>query len=177
MVSDGKSTRFWLDWRFGDGPLCSLFPVLFSFCGNPAISIFDLANNNWDLGFRRSLSPEELEDWHCLVAIFPALSETSDSVTWPHTSSGNFSVKSLYLHLVSGSSSSKFKGVWHAHIPLKIKIFLCQAIRCKLPVVDQIRKRNDRALALCSLCSRPENTDHILFNCDFAALIWSCTRS
>lgn len=154
------------------------FSVLFSFCGNPSIFVADLAFNNWDLGFRCSLSPVELEDRHCLAAFFPTLSEISDTVTWLHSSSRKLSVKSLYLRLkVSGSPSSRFKDMWRARITLNIKIFLCQAIRGKLPVNDQIRKRNGRASSLCSLCSRDENTDHIPFNCDFASLIWSCTRS
>ena len=41
-----------------------------------------------------------------------------------------------------GSITSKFKDVWRAKIPLKIKFFIWQAIRGKLTAVDQIRKRN-----------------------------------
>lgn len=48
------------------------------------VSIHDLAVSNWNLGFRRALSPAELEDWHRLAATFPTLSETSDTVVWPH---------------------------------------------------------------------------------------------
>lgn len=65
-----------------------------------------------------------------------------DSVVWPHTSSGKFSVKSLYGCLISRSTTNKFKPVWHAMVPPKIKIFLWQAIRGGLPMADHIRKRN-----------------------------------
>lgn len=177
VVNGGKSVRFWLDWWFGDSPLCSIFPVLFSFCSKPEISISELVLNNWDFGFHRSLSPAELDDWHRLVAVFPTLSETPDSVIWHHTASGRFTVKSLYFRLVSGTSSPRFNDVWRARIPLKIKKFLWQAIRGRLPIADQIRKRNGPASKFCSLCSRREDSDHILFNCDFADLLWSCTRS
>lgn len=47
------------------------------------------------------LSPEELEDWHMLPAIFPTLSESDDLVIWPHFASGCFLVKFLYSRLVS----------------------------------------------------------------------------
>ncbi|XP_037441738.1 uncharacterized protein LOC119309947 [Triticum dicoccoides] len=46
-----------------------------------------VAANNWDLAFRRALSPEELEDWQSLSALFPVLSESADSVVWPHSAS------------------------------------------------------------------------------------------
>lgn len=108
VVNNGTSVQFWLDWWHGDGPLSSSFPVLFSYCSNPETSISDLAGNNWDLGLRRSLSPVELEDWQRLAAIFPVLSGGEDTVLWPHTSSGKFSVKSLYVRLSAGSPSLRF---------------------------------------------------------------------
>lgn len=80
IVNDGKSSRFWFDWWNGATPLCSSFLVLFSFCGNPDISIYDLTNSGWDLAFRCSLSPVELEQWHQLDATFLTLSEIMDLV-------------------------------------------------------------------------------------------------
>ena len=71
VVNDGASTRFWLDWWTRDAPLASSFPVLFSYCSHPEISISELSLNGWDLGFWRSLSLEELGDWHRLAALFP----------------------------------------------------------------------------------------------------------
>ena len=124
VVRNGKSTRFWLDWWVGDSTLVMAFSVLFSYCSDPEISIFELSVNNWDLALRRSLSPIELEDWHHLTAFFPVLSDEEDMVVWPHSSSGRFSVKSAYAKLISGSHTSKFKCIWKARIPPKIKIFM-----------------------------------------------------
>ena len=83
------------------------FPVLFSYCPNPGISIAEVVANNWDLAFRRALSPEELEDWQSLSALFPVLSESADSVVWPHSASGRFTVKSLYSRLIGGTPSTR----------------------------------------------------------------------
>lgn len=105
------------------------------------------------------------------------LSEATDSVIWPHTSFGCFSVKSLYSRLICGSVSSKFKDIWSAHIPRKIKNFLWQAIRERPPAADQIRKRNEPVSEFCVVCAGREDSDHILFKCDLAAWLWSCTRS
>ncbi|KAE8798655.1 hypothetical protein D1007_26144 [Hordeum vulgare] len=84
LVGNGASTRFWLDWWCRDSTLSVTFPTLFSFCPEPDISIAELAGDNWDLAFRRALSPEELVQWQHLAALFPSLSEAEDSMLWPH---------------------------------------------------------------------------------------------
>ena len=164
VVRNGKSTRFWLDWWVGDTTLAVAYPTLFSYCADPEISIFELSAQGWVLDFRRSLSPVELEDWHRLIACFPLLSEEEDSVVWPLSSSGRFSVKSAYSKLIPGGHSVKFKDIWSARIPPKIKIFLWQAVRGKLSAADQIKKRNGPGSDRCVLCGGLENTEHIFFN-------------
>ena len=138
-------------------------PYLFSFCANPEISISELSAQGWVLDFRCSLSPVELEDWKRLTACFPLLSEEEDSVVWPHSSSGRFSVKLAYSKLTSGGRTAKFKDIWSAHIPPKIKFFLWQAFRRKLPAADQIKKRNGPGSDRCELCGALDNTEHIFF--------------
>ena len=102
VVGNGGSTWFWLDWWCGDSTLVVAFPTLFSYCSTPMISIFELSRNNWDLAFRISLSPVELDVWHRLAALFPLLLEEEDYVVWHHSASGRFSVKSLYSRPISG---------------------------------------------------------------------------
>ena len=85
--------------------------------------ISELSDNNWDLDLRRSLYPEESNDWQCLVACILVLLEEEDSVVWPHFASGHFSIKSLCAKLISGTPTTKFKLIWHAWIPPKIKVF------------------------------------------------------
>lgn len=157
-VGSGSLVRFSLDWWHGDAPLCSSFPVLFSYCANPEASIWELAAAHWDFGFRRALSPVELANWQELTATFPTLSETPDRLLWPHSPSGKFLIKSLYGKLVQGHRTNRFLGVWRARIPLKIKIFLWQDIRKRLPASDQILKQHGNVSAACSLCGETENT-------------------
>ena len=128
VVGDGSSIRFWLDWWCGDSPLSVTFPTLFSYCSDPNISIAMLASQGWNLAFRRSLSPVEFEDWQRLTALFPTLSTVRDSVLWPLSASGRFSVKSLYSKLVGGAPTSRFSKVWKARIPPKIKIFFVASL-------------------------------------------------
>lgn len=175
-VGDGRSVHFWLDWWTREDPPSSAFPTLFSYCALPSISVAELAASEWNFGFSRMLSPEELEEWHCLVALLPVLSGTTDSVSWPWSASDRFSVKSAYAKLSSGPVASHFCGIRRARIPLKIKIFMWQAMRGRLPVADQIKKRNGPGSEFCALYGAVENMNHILFTCPLARLFWSCLR-
>lgn len=118
----------------------------------------------------------ELEEWQRLTACFPLLSEEEYSVFWPHSPSGRFSVKSAYSLLIAGVRTDKFKLIWSARISPKIKIFLWQALRRKLPAADQIKKRNGPGSDSCHLCGALEDTEHIFFQCSLAKFIWSCIR-
>ena len=128
LMGNGSSVRFWLDWWSGDDPMAVSFPVCFSYCYNPHISISGLAANNWDMGLRHSLSPEELGQWKQLATLCPTFSEEGDIVVYPHVASGRFSVKYLYSRHISGVVSARFSAIWRARVPLRIKIFLWQAI-------------------------------------------------
>jgi hypothetical protein len=161
VVGNGESIRFWTDWWTGDNPLCLSFPSIFSYVSRPDISISDLARSGWDLQLHRALFPEELNQWQQLADLFPALSDNADQVSWPHSTSGRFSVKSLYSRLIVGSPCLRFKDIWRAKIPLKIKIFFWQAMRGRLPTADQIRKCNGPGTDLCKLCGAREDTNHV----------------
>ena len=98
-------------------------------------------------------------------------------MVWPLTASGIFSVKSLYSRLIGGTTSARFSCVWKSKVPPKIKIFLWQAFRGRLPSADQIKKRNGPGSEFCNLCGALENSNHIFFNCVLAKLVWACVRS
>lgn len=60
---------------------------------------------------------------------------------------------------------------------LKIKKIMWQAIPDRLPAADQTRMRNGPGSAFYEICGAREDTNHVLFNCVFAKLLWSCVRS
>ena len=105
------------------------------------------------------------------------LLENEDSVIWPHSATGRFSVKSLYARLISGVPTTKFHPIWRAHRPPKIKIFLWQAFRGRLPAADQIHKHNGPSSVACVLRDAVEDTNHIFFSCVLAKMVWCCIRS
>ena len=113
-----------------------------------------------------------------LLLIGPiGLSDQPDTVSWALTSSGKFMVKSLYLKLCQGPVQLVVKGLWRARMPLKIKLFLWQMFRDKLPTSLNIAKRNGPANGPCALCGAPEDTNHVFFRCPLARFAWSAVRS
>ena len=68
----------------------------------------------------------KLIEWRKLVAQVShvGLVEGSDFFKWNLTTSGLYSVRSLYLHLIDTHPPFHHKKLWKLKIPLKIKIFL-----------------------------------------------------
>jgi hypothetical protein len=63
--------------------------------------------------------------------------------------------------------------LWKAPLPLKIKIFVWQALRNRLPSGVEVLKRNGPGDGCCPLCAVPETCYHILFSCPAARFLWS----
>jgi hypothetical protein len=62
-----------------------------------------------------------------------------DSTSWSFETSGRFLVSSLYRKINQGPSLPHEKLIWKAKLPLKIKIFLWQMAKGKMPASDQIK--------------------------------------
>ena len=59
-------------------------------------------------------------------------------------------------------------------IPLKVRIFLWQWVRGRLPLGTEIQKRNGPGNSLCPICLVPEDCNHIFFWFPAAQFLWSC---
>ena len=75
-----------------------------------------------------------------------------------------------------GPVFSMARGLWKAGLPLKIKIFMWQMVRNRLPTSDNVAKRNGPADGTCTLCGLGENANHIFFQCVLARFAWSAVR-
>ena len=64
------------------------------------------------------------------------------------------------------------KLLWKATMPLKIKIFMWQLQRNRLPSREQLLKRHGPSNGLCEVCRCLESVDHIFFSCVIAKLAW-----
>jgi hypothetical protein len=68
-----------------------------------------------------------------------------DQVSWALEPGGKFSVSSLYRKINHGPSLPHEKLLWKAKLPLKIKIFLWQMAKGKMPVNEQINRRHGKS--------------------------------
>ena len=66
--------------------------------------------------------------------------------------------------------------MWSIRLPLKIRIFMWQWIRGRIPSGVEVRKRNGPGTGLCPLYGVPKDSNHIFFSCVSAQFLWSCFR-
>jgi hypothetical protein len=117
-------------------------------------------------------------EWENLCRIFALnpVGTGEDKVSWALEESGCFSTKSLYLRLSHGAAITHFKEVWRTRVPPKIKVFLWQLIRGRLPSGEQLAKRHGPSNGNCELCGELEDCNHIFFNCHLAKFLWAGIR-
>ena len=179
-VGSGRSTLFWYDRWAGDAPFAARFPILFAISVDPMISVdralFDLGR----LAFRRPFGPAESAAWRelleCVALHEPLVDGVQDRVRWHLEPSGQFSTKSLYAAIAPSAAPPPLSMVWSVRLPLKIRIFMWQWIRGRIPSGVEVRKRNGPGSGLCPLCAVPEDSNHIFFACTSAQFLWSCFR-
>ena len=68
------------------------------------------------------------------------------------------------------------KKLWKNKLPLKLKVFVWQALHNRLPTGVDLKRKKWRGDANCPLCGVPETVDHVLFQCVLAGFVWGCLR-
>ena len=154
------------------------FPRLFAICDDPAILVSAAAlEEGWNIAFRRSFGPDEVREWTDLREVVPLpLSQDPDTVSWSLSPSGEFSVSSAYQALCRVPVLQWLSPLWKAPMPLKIKIFVWQLLRDRLPSGTEVLKRHGPGNGLCPLCHVPETGTHNLFSCVAAQALWCFVR-
>jgi hypothetical protein len=97
-----------------------------------------------NVSFRRSLVGVNLQSWHDLVHSIANihLNDQPDIFRWTLTSSGQFSVSSMYMAMVDSDIVSHNIFLWKLKIPLKVKVFLWLLYRKVILTKDNLLKRN-----------------------------------
>jgi hypothetical protein len=75
-----------------------------------------------------------------------------------------------------GAAVTHFSDIWKIREPQKIKIFLWQFLRGRLPAGDRLIKRHGPSDGFCSLCGEWEDCKHIFFDCPLAKFMWAGVR-
>ena len=179
QVKNGKNTRFWEDIWLKDKPLCMLHPVLFDWCLNKNISVYNVLCANGRLPFDRWLPPSFFEEWlGILDATFSFnFEDANDKVSWKWGRNKMFTTKSTYDHLTVGQSRGHFNHIWKAKIPYKIKIFTWLLEKDVVLTKDNLIRRNWLGNPSCIFCGQLETSKHLFFQCPVARCIWGMVGS
>jgi hypothetical protein len=125
----------------------------------------------WDgenlmLTFRRTASEQGMNLWWELMNLMSevTLSEEEDQIIWAYSSSGKYSVQSLYAVVnFRGISPVFVSSIWKLHIPPRVQFFLWLLSKNKLLTRDNLAKRRSVNDNTCLLCSEKESINHVFF--------------
>ncbi|KAF7822040.1 putative ribonuclease H-like domain, reverse transcriptase zinc-binding domain-containing protein [Senna tora] len=109
-----------------------------------------------------------------------------DSIVWPFTKDGTYSVSTGYHLLaeedsgnamVPSSSNSPddglWKVIWGAKVQPKIRAFIWKVCKNALPTKVNLCKRRMTIEDECPLCCREKETiEHLFLNCDWVRAVW-----
>ena len=111
--------------------------------------------------------------------------EAEDTLVWPLTNDGDYSVRSAYRLLVSaesnlqpsssvlGSNGLVWKKIWKMKVPPKIRHFIWRAAKDALPTKQNLQARHILVGGECDGCGdHTESIIHCLWLCDQARSVW-----
>ena len=174
VIGDGMNTRFWEDTWLGDSPLAQQYPLLYNIANHKQVLVAQALTQPLNINFRRTLTTNKWEQWLHLVSrlMDVNLSTEPDKFLWSLTTSGAFTVKSMYLDFLNGHTKFLKKYLWKIKVPLKIRIFMWFLNRKVILTKDNLAKRNWNGNKCCSFCDAEETIQHLFFECPFAKLVW-----
>ena len=175
-VKNGESTRFWEDTWLGNKPLSHQYPSLFRIVRRKEVSVASVLGNAPppNLSFRRTLTGARWDRWLHLVnrLMDVHLTDAPDKFTWGLNTSGEFTVKSMYLDYLGDNTRFLRKHLWKMKMPLKIKIFMWFLMRKEILTKDNLAKRNWDGSKKCCFCDQDETIEHLFLSCPLAKMVW-----
>jgi hypothetical protein len=137
-------TRFWEDTWLGDTPLATQYPSLYNIVRTKHVLVTDvLFNVPLNIGFNRTLTGDRWNSWVSLLQrlMNVHLSDEPCSFKWNLTTTGIFSVKSMYADYMNGHTVFLKKYLWKIKVPLKIWIFMWFLYKKVILTKDNLAKR------------------------------------
>ena len=174
-VGYGMKTRFWEDTWLGDTPLNIQYASLYNAATTKNVLVADvLGNVPLNIRFNRTLTGDRWDAWISLVRRLMAvhLSNEPDSFVWNLSSTGIFSVKSLYADYLNGHTVFLKTYLWKIKVPLKIRIFMWFLYNKVILTKDNLAKRKWNGCTDCVFCGQRETIYHLFISCHFSRLVW-----
>jgi hypothetical protein len=124
--------------------------------------------------FRQALTGIRGSRWLHLVRRLMDVNLTTqqDVFVWKLTTSGLFTVKSLYLDFMNDHTKFLRKYIWKIEVPLKIRIFMWFLHKKVLLAKDNLAKRNWHGSRKCCHCDQDETIQHLFISCPLARVVW-----
>jgi hypothetical protein len=174
QLGNGQTVRFWEDRCLGNSTFKESFPTLFAKTRKKHISVASIFSTiPLNIFFHRGLVGNNLNCWHNLVAQVAStrLCNMEDRFIWGLHQNEIFSIKSMYLALISNNRMWHDLTIWKLKVSLKIKIFLWYLKRGVVLTKDNLSRSNWRGGKQCVFFAQEETIQHLFFECHFAKFI------
>jgi hypothetical protein len=127
-----------------------------------------------NIGFRRVLSGSKWDRCVRLVLrlMRVQLTNNEDVFRWSLTTSGSFSIRSMYLDLLNDYTVYLRKYIWKIKVSLKIRIFMWFLHKEVILTNDNCIKPSWHDCSKCCFCYQEETLQHIFFSCPFTRILW-----
>ncbi|WVZ72675.1 hypothetical protein U9M48_021095 [Paspalum notatum var. saurae] len=179
ILHDGSQIRFWEDRWFGHLPLKIQYPSLYNIARKKNVTVSSvLSSIPLNIFFRKALVGEKLQKWKKLVTkiALVQLDDQPDSLKWDVFKQDQFTVNSMYEHLMNQNALPLHKHLWKLKLPVKIKIYLWFLFKGVILTKDNLIKRHWSGDGRCCFCDSNESIQHLFFDCHvviFRATYWA----
>jgi Zn-finger protein len=108
-----------------------------------------------------------------IVSLIELVKE-EDGIIWQYTSSGRFSIQSLYAIINDRGVKYVYTLViWNISVPSRVHIFLWLLANNKTLTRDNLEKGKKLDDNRCLFCNELETVTHLFFKCCVARLVWN----
>lgn len=167
-LRNGEKVRFWEDHWLGNTSLAIIYWPLYVINKQQGKTVSEVWDGvNLKLTFRRTVSEQVMNLWWELLSGMDGLllSDEEDQIIWAYTSSGKYTVQSLYAIVnFRGVTPVYISSVWKLTVP---QFFLWLMSNNRILTRDNLAKRREVNDPTCLFCSENESVHHLLFDCFF----------
>ena len=176
VIGNGGKIRFWEDQWLCNTCLAILFRALYVINEQHGKTVRKVWNGEeLQLSFRRGVSERIMDMWEELKAAVEniELNNEEDHILWTYSSSGKYSVQSLYAIVNHRGVVPIFVHVvWKLNIPSRVQFFLLLLSNNKVLTRDNLAKRRELNDPTCLFCNDKESFTHLFFQCYVASNVW-----
>jgi len=124
VIGNGRKIRFWKDHWICNNSLAIAYCPLYVISEQQGNIVYDVWDGENLMLTLRSMSSSTMNLWWELLSLM-ALSEEEDQILWNFTSSGKYTVQSLYTVINRRGVTPQFViSIWQNMIPPRVQFFL-----------------------------------------------------